>query len=1043
MADKAALGYGSAGVASTGGEPGGVKAIHKTSQRARLLVVMAVLMVIGIVSQSALINTYLLRDFQRLEESQVQASLRLIQLWLDRFLQPMESLARELVQSPELGKLQTTRDPAALRDRLREAFDLDVGYDAAMVLDASGAVLFSQAFERTTRTERAPSPVETLLLQQHVGALRAARTGSLSGWTVLPGGLFSAAAKTFGDETSGLTIVIGRNFDETAMTALDDLSGTRVTTVSGEAPPLNAPGRPMQACTRLSPALNVQPQHLCVRLQQSILERGQRSTSDLRLVSLGGFVMLMFGTWWFLDRSLLRRLTGLTHKLDASGPGGTEEIERAMLADGERGDELGRMSRGLGQLLGRVRQAEADMRERERSFRVLAESSGVAIFVIRDGVLYSNPFASRLTGYAREDLRGRSLGELLIHDDWREAFDNAMARGSVDDTEGEEMRGRRQDGTHYWARLHIARIEYRGGPALLVTLFDVTEQRRLEQGLADEKQNLQVILSSIHDGIVAVDHAGTVRFINPAAQRLTGIPVALANGSSLDEVVSLTDPDTHKPLAAPLIRTLASGGALTTVANVITPQGMSRNVEVSVSQHQSDHDDGRQGSVMVLRDVSDLRQLTKILADQASHDDLTSLINRREFSRRLHEALNSSRGTSRRFALCYVDLDQFKLLNDTCGHHAGDLMLREVAEALRGQIGARDTLARLGGDEFGVLLDDCLPDRAVEVANTLRDVVSAVRFQWSGQNFSVDASIGIAMLEQVEGGVDEALALADAACYMAKDLGRNRVHLYRNADADLQQQLKHMRWATRLKDAVENSHFLLFAQPIVPVATNAADLHACEALVRMRQPDGRIVTPEEFLAAAERYQMMNRSDRWVVTAALDALQRERAMGRLERPLLFINLSGQSLGDESFRDFLLEKLTEHSNITQQIVFEVTESAVISSLGRAKKLMEDVYARGCTFALDDFGTGMSSFSYLKELRVDYLKIAGTFVKNIAQPLDAAVVRSFTEFARMMKVTVIAEWIEDDTILKICQDMGVDYGQGWHFGKPAAIETILRIE
>lgn len=1040
MVDKAVSGNGRLNVADARAGLISLAEAGRISQRARLLAVMALLIVVGIFGQSALINTYVLHDFARLEQSQVQSSLRLIRLWLDRFVQPMEALANDLARVPRAGVLSAS-DAESMRERLHTANQLDIGYDAAVVLAGDGTALLAQAYDKVTGAERRPTDAEMAVLSQHATTVRTGDPGAQSGWDVVPDGLFAVAGARLDGDPAGPVIVIGRHFDEAAINALDELSGTRITVVHGPAPPVNEPDRPMQACTRLSPALNVQPQHLCVRLQDSILERGQRSSADLRLASLAGFVMLMLGTWWFLDRSLLRRLTSLTQKLDVTLPGGTEAIEQAMLADGERGDELGRMSRGLGQLLGRVRQAEIDMRERERSFRVLAESSGVAIFVVREGVLYSNPFASRLTGYDKDELRGRALAE-LFHESWRERFEQAMARGSVDDSEGEELRGRRQNGTLYWARLHISRIEYRGGAALLVTLFDVSEQRALEQTLADEKQNLQVILSSIHDGIVAVDHAGAVRFINPAAQRMTGIPSALANGSALEDVVALNDPDTDKPLAAPLLDTLAAPGTHSRLATVNTPQGIGRHVEITVSQNQSESGDGRRGSVMVMRDVSDMRQLTKILADQASHDDLTGLINRREFSRRLHEALATGRGRRSRYALCYVDLDQFKLLNDTCGHQAGDRMLRSVAEALRSQVRSSDTLARLGGDEFGVLLDDCPPERAVDIANSLRATVASVRAQWNGQSFGVDASVGIAMLENVEGGVDDALALADAACYMAKDLGRNRVHLYRAADADLQLQLKQMRWATRLKDAVENGQFVLYAQEIAPVALDAPNLNACEALVRMKQPDGSLALPEEFLAAAERYQLMNRIDQWVVGAALDALQREHALGRASRPLMFINLSGQSLGDEGFREFLLEKLRQHANLTPQIVFEVTESAVVTSLTRAKKLMDEVYARGCTFALDDFGTGMSSFGYLKELRVDYLKIAGCFVRSVSQPLDAAVCRSFTEFARMMKVTVIAEWIEDDRILESLRSIGVDYGQGWHFSVPQPIEQVLDI-
>lgn len=1052
MADKAALGYGGLNVAA--GEDRARPLVltgnggRTTSQRARLLLLMAFLMIVGVVSQSALINTYLLRDFARLEQGQIEASLRLIQLWLDRFVQPMEALARDIGQAADLAPESiggATPDTAPLLDRLRSATRLGLGYDTAAIIDGQGHVLLAHSHEPgSAGAERAPTGSELSLLRQHAATLRAGNTWALSGWNVVGGGLFGVAGTRLGAEPDAPVVVIGRSFDEAAMAALDELSGTRVTLVDGDVPASPPAGKPMQACTRLSPALNARPQHLCVRLKDSILEKGQRSSDDLRLASILGFVVLMVGAWWFLDRSLLRRLAGLTQKLDATTPGGgTESLEAAMLADGRRRDELGRMSLGIGQLLARVRQADVDLRERERSFRVLAESSGIAIFVLRDGVLYSNPFASNLTGYSRDELEKRgSLADLFMEGS-RERLEAALARGSIDEPEGLEARGRRKDGTHYWARLHITQIDYSGGPALLVTLFDVTEQRRLEQVLAEEKQNLQVILASIHDGIVAVDDAGAVRFLNTAAQRLTGIPPSLANGSSIDDVVLLSDPDRDEPMPAPLLGALEASGSAGIVANVKTPEGTSRNVEVSVSRSQAQPGtDGGSGggSVLVMRDVSELRQLTRVLAEQASHDDLTGLINRREFSRQLHEALSGVRGRQRRIALCYLDLDQFKLLNDTCGHHAGDLMLREVADALRGRMRPQDTLARLGGDEFGVLIDDCLPEQAVTIANALRTRIGGVRFQWNGQSFSVDASVGIAMLEHVEGGVDEALALADAACYMAKDLGRNRVHLYQAADADLQQQLRHMRWATRLKEAVENSHFVLYAQRIQPVAYAAPDLNACEALVRMRQADGQIVTPDDFLAAAERYQMMNRIDQWVVMSALSALQKAYAQGN--RPKLFINLSGQSLGDEGFREFLLDQLVLHENLTSQIVFEVTESAVISSLHRAKKLMSDVYKRGCAFALDDFGTGMSSFGYLKELRVDYLKIAGCFVKNVASPLDAAVCRSFTEFARMMRVTVIAEWIEDEHIMQVLRDMGVDYGQGWHLGRPLPIEAVLRL-
>lgn len=1009
------------------------------SLRARLLIFLTALLIIGVVSQSTLINRYLLQDFRQLEQAQVESSLNLMQLWLDRFLQPMEGLAREIGRSASKPEY----DSAAGRDSIVELLAMShrthPSFNFAVMLDADGEAVLSAAFVRGAPSQTAVPTQMITRLQAHADAAgNGPSAAPLAGWSTIPGGLLASASHPIILPSGTYNLVLGLEFDALEMASLEQLSNTRIQLARQNLQLNNPPENPGIGCFGFSKKLSNSPSWLCVQLQESIFKRGQRTVADLQLASLVGFVVLMFGAWWFTDRSLLRRLADLTDELDSTESGDTGKLEQLMLEDGKRGDEIGKMSSGMGRLLGRVRQAEADMRERERSFRALAESASVAIFVINKTIRYTNPHASKLTGYASQELQGRELQDFIAVES-RDRLLAALDHGSVVDPALSEIQGRRQNGSDYWAILDVSRIEYEGATALLVTLFDVTEQRHLEKAIAFEKQNLQLILSSIQEGIVSVDHLGTVRFLNQAAQRMTGLSLELANGNPLDDVVSLKDVDNGTPLPKPLLGHLASKEGKGLVANVTTTRGESHSVEVSSSQQEADGRDEQQGSVLVMRDISDLRQLTQTLAQQASHDDLTSLINRREFSRRLLEAIQAAKTHARSCALCYVDLDQFKLLNDTCGHHAGDLMLREVAEALKGKIRKGDTLARLGGDEFGVLLFDASGDQAIAFANELRETVCDVRFHWNGQSFRVDASIGIVMLEHVEGSIDEALALADAACYMAKDLGRNRVQMYKASDIDLQEQLKHMRWATQLKEAVENSRFTLYAQKIAPVSMRAPDLNSFEALVRMKQSDGRIVTPGEFLAAAERYQMMTQIDQWVVSAALEALNRRAKEGG-QQPLLFINLSGQSLGDESFRDFLLDKLARHKPLRSRIVFEVTESAVISSIDRAKALMDEVHKLGCKFALDDFGTGMSSFSYLKELRVNYLKIAGCFVKGVDSPLDRAVVRSFTEFARMMKVTVIAEWIENASVMDTLREMGVDYGQGWHLGRPEPIDEAL---
>ena len=313
-------------------------------------------------------------------------------------------------------------------------------------------------------------------------------------------------------------------------------------------------------------------------------------------------------------------------------------------------------------------------------------------------------------------------------------------------------------------------------------------------------------------------------------------------------------------------------------------------------------------------------------------------------------------------------------------------------------------------------------------ANELRGVISEVRFTWSSRVFTVDASVGIAMLNHVEGTIDEALSIADATCYVAKEQGRNRVRLYRPGDVDLQRQFGHMRWAQRLKDALDGNQFLLYEQDVAPVTPRDGDVPAVEVLLRLREPDGKVISAGDFLEAAERYQMMPAIDRFVVQGVLEYLKRERVPRRY-----FVNLSGQSLGDDGFHGFLLEMFAHRPELAKYITFEVTETAIISTLSKAQRIMAQLHERGCTFALDDFGTGMSSFVYLKELDVQYLKIAGPFVKNMStSPLDEAIVRNFTAFARQMDLVTIAEWVEDSRTQDLLRDMKVDYAQGYLHGR-----------
>jgi diguanylate cyclase (GGDEF)-like protein/PAS domain S-box-containing protein len=1008
----------------------------KTSQRARLLLLLLAILMLGVLGQSVVIDSYLLENFRRLEETQVRSSARLIQLWLDNFVQPLDATARNI------GTWKTQPAAADWAPRVRDAVEgRGAVVNAAAQLGPDGRVVHGFAVD-ASGSLRPLDAGTTQFLQRHSAASGA--VGARSGWIATPRGMLATASRDLAGAAAGSRIVLAYYFTTDNLATLEEISGTALELTTDASDPAFQPGpgrgellrggtgdRPLQLCTPLSPALNPGGELLCLRLKDSIYLRGKAGADDLRLATIGGFVLLILTAWLFLDRALLRRLAHLVDQIGAArGAGGTESLERALVHDAGAHDELAQLSGGMGALLSQVRRVETDLRSQQQNFRSLTESTGVAIFVLRDRVIYANPFAELLTGYTYLELLERKLTDLLHRND-RDRVEarvgetlTGVTRRSSD---YDEVRGVRKNGTPYWARVHTVAIKYQDAPAVLVTLYDTSEQRHLEAVLAREKERLQVILASIGEGIISLDPAGKVNYLNTAAERLIGHAASAALGKSLPEIAYLADPKLNRPLPQPVMDLMQAGG-VTVAANLLTPFGETRQVEVHASPLQAVDGGERPGSVVVLRDVSELRRMTQNLEYQASHDELTGLVNRREFNTRLQEAMEQCRKTGEPYALCYMDLDQFKTVNDICGHHAGDLLLQQITASLRQHIREHDTLARLGGDEFGLLLTKCPAEQAVAYANELRGVISEVRFTWSGRVFTVDASVGIAMLNHIEGSIDEALSIADATCYVAKEQGRNRVRLYRPGDVDLQRQFGHMRWAQRLKDALDGNQFLLYEQDVTPVAPREGEVPAIEVLLRLKEPDGKVISAGDFLEAAERYQMMPSIDRFVVQGVLEHLKKERTPRRC-----FVNLSGQSLGDDGFHGFLLEMFAHRPELAKYIVFEVTETAIISTLSKAQKIMAQLHERGCQFALDDFGTGMSSFVYLKELDVQYLKIAGPFVKNMANSsLDEAIVRNFATFARQMDLVTIAEWVEDTQTLDLLRDMKVDYAQGFLHGR-----------
>jgi diguanylate cyclase (GGDEF)-like protein/PAS domain S-box-containing protein len=566
-----------------------------------------------------------------------------------------------------------------------------------------------------------------------------------------------------------------------------------------------------------------------------------------------------------------------------------------------------------------------------------------------------------------------------------------------------------------------------GGSRVLGVSADITEHRRAEEALYRVQERAAVTLASIGDGVLRTDGAGRIDYMNPVAEELTGCPLSDAAGQPFPSVYRVLEEHGRRPRRDPVAECLEADAVvvLPGPSVLVSRDGQEHAIRDSAAPIR-----GRsgeiEGAVLVVQDVSQLRALEREMTYLARHDPLTGLINRREFEHQLDAVLASAR-RGRRHALCYLDLDEFKLVNDTCGHGAGDELLKQLTSLLSTQVREGDTLARLGGDELGVILRDCPLASALEVAEKLRATVRRFRFTWEGRAFEMGASIGVVPVEPDSGSRDRILSAADSACYVAKEEGRNRVHLYQPDDEAVASRYGEMQWAQRIGQAFEEERFRLYHQPIVPLAGGRPEMS--EILLRMLDPRGEPFPTASFIKAAERYHLMTDIDRWVVSRSLRLLA-----ARPGTRVFTINLSGQSLGAPDFLPFVVEQLEELGVDPTRICFEITETATITHLGRARELIETLRRRGCRFVLDDFGTGLASFAYLKTLPVDFLKIDGEFVREMARDsLQRALVESIQQIGSLLGLVTIAEWVETPEVVEILRGMGVAYGQGYALGRP----------
>jgi diguanylate cyclase (GGDEF)-like protein/PAS domain S-box-containing protein len=732
-----------------------------------------------------------------------------------------------------------------------------------------------------------------------------------------------------------------------------------------------------------------------------------------------------------------RRLGELAERLEAVARTG-DLAERLAPHAGE--GPPAEIAQGVDRLIERLQVESTSREEREAVYRRMLESMHEAMVVVRDGIELANPRFAEIAGAASPArLRGRRL-EDLVHPDYAELVGEYLRRH----LSGQSVLQRLEvelltEGPGPGPRLELtfSRTSLDGRPAVLVTGVEMSPRPAHPPALRSHA-NAWEALDSLAESVMTTDAEGHIVYVNKAAEQLVNKSAAEVIGRSFADVVHLVDEGDRKAPSDPVRQSIATGQRVN-----LGRRGMllanngngERSIEITVSPMR-DASGRVDGTVIALRDVSDLRGLTRAMSYQASHDGLTGLVNRREFERRLEEALEATRAGARH-VLCYLDLDRFKAVNDESGTHvAGDALLREIAALIKDAVRDSDTVGRLGGDEFGVLLAGCPLDKARQIADDIVRAVADHRFVWKDRIFSIGVSVGLVEVTSESSSIDDLMQAADSACYVAKNQG-GRVHVYSARDEAAARQRGEIVWLQMIQSALKENRFELHAQPIIAISGHPGeDGPGLEVLLRLRDEKGGSISPTEFMRAAERYRLMPHVDRWVVQTAFTALARGAVRLAPERSLC-INLSGQTLGDAAFLEFVVDCLDRTGVAPSRICFEVTENSVITNIEHARRFIGVLHGMGCRFALDDFGRGLSSFANLKNLSLDYLKIDGSFIRNLASDnVNQAMVTAMIKLARSLNFQVIAEQVEDLSALDSARRMGVDFVQGYQVGRPVPL-------
>jgi diguanylate cyclase (GGDEF)-like protein/PAS domain S-box-containing protein len=752
------------------------------------------------------------------------------------------------------------------------------------------------------------------------------------------------------------------------------------------------------------------------------------------LCLLFGLAAILLLVLYFLQRRQLTALEQVSQQVQRVAIGGSLKNRLEVQTDQP---ELAVLVTAVNHLLARVGSAAERAKVANASISSLGDRVHEAVLIHGQAIRYANPQFANLIGSRVDEVIGKRLQE-LVPGEYSELVADNMRRRLVGEPTAERYEIELVAPGGLTSRLELSSwpVQFNGEHALLIVGVEVLPTQTVQAlQIAGARSQARRALESLSEALITTDAEGRVDYMNPAAARLMAVAAEDAIGSTLDELAKVVDEADRKLLADPVRQALAAGTPLNLGRRALliqAPQSAERLVELSAAPIRLETGE-TVGAVMLLHDVTEMRGLARQMSYQATHDGLTGLVNRREFERRLQEALETAHRGDSAHVLCYLDLDRFKAINDAGGHGAGDAMLRETAKILRDAVRDSDTVSRIGGDEFGMLLTGCPLEKARQIADDVCRSVNEFRFVWKDRIFNVGVSVGLVEIGRDSGSSEEALAAADSACYVAKRHG-GHVAVYSARDEIFARQTGEIQWLQTLQSALRDSRFELYCQPIMAAFAGNDEGPAMEVLVRLRdEKTGEHLPVAEFVRAAERYRLMVLVDRWVVQTTLTALGRS-AIALAPKRSVAINISGQTLADTQFLEFVVDCFDATGSRPEQVCFEIAENAVVANPEQARRFVGVLHGMGCRFALDDFGSGLGSFSHLKYLAVDYLKIDGSFFKNLARDtVNQAMVTAMIKLARSLNFKVIAEQVEDASALEAARRIGVDYLQGYAVGRP----------